>query len=177
MTVQEAAPETYRHVGRRQRRADAPDAREIVMANERTQNVGQPAVAVLAETEAAAEDGVSLVDVEYEALEPIVDPVQAMNSEVAVANPRELSAEELAMHGAATATVEDAGDVNRPNVASRTRFERGDVGAALQRAEVVVEKEYRTSWVHQAYMEPQSCTAVIDALGNLTVYASTQALF
>ena len=242
MTVQEAAPETYRHVGRRQRRADAPerltgrtrftndllpagalyarfvrspyasarivsvnadaaravpgvvavltardlpvvnigaavDAREIVMAYERTKHVGQPVVAVLAETEAAAEDGVGLVDVEYEALEPVVDPVEAMSSEVAVANPRELSAEELAMHGAATATVEDAADANRPNVASRTRFERGDVDAALQRADVVVEKEYRTSWVHQAYMEPQSCTAVIDALGNLTVYASTQALF
>ena len=41
----------------------------------------------------------------------------------------------------------------------------------------MIEREYRTSWVHQSYLEPQSCTAAIDPLGNVTVYASTQALF
>ena len=42
---------------------------------------------------------------------------------------------------------------------------------------MVVEREFRTSWVHQGYMEPQSCTAGVDPLGNLTVYASTQGMF
>src|SRR5260370_18448405 len=81
------------------------------------------------------------------------------------------------MHGAATQTVEDQGDSARPNIASRTRFERGDVEAGFRDADVVVEREFHTSWISQAYMETQSCTAAIDPLGNLTVYASTQALF
>ena len=42
---------------------------------------------------------------------------------------------------------------------------------------MVIEREFRTSWVHQGYLEPQSCSAMLDPLGNLTVYASTQALF
>src|SRR5713226_1622254 len=146
-------------------------AREIVMAFDRVVHVGQPVVAVLAETEATAQDGVDAVEVEYEPLPIVVDPVAALTSEVAVAKKREPSAEELAMHGAATQTVDDQDDASRPNIASRTRFERGDVEAGFRAADVVVEREYNTSWIHQAYMETQSCTAAIDPLGNLTIYA------
>ncbi len=39
---------------------------------------GHPVAIVLAETEAAAEDGVSAVDVEYEPLDVVMDPVAAM---------------------------------------------------------------------------------------------------
>ena len=152
-------------------------AREIIMAFDRAVHVGQPVVAVLAESEAAAQDGVDAVEVEYEPGEIVIDAVAAQTSQVAVAKKREPSAEELAMHGAATQTVEDQGDSARPNIASRTRFERGDVEAGFRDADVVVEREFHTSWISQAYMETQSCTAAIDPLGNLTVYASTQALF
>lgn len=152
-------------------------AREIVLALDRAVHVGHPIVAVLAETEAAAQDGVDAVEVEYEPLPVVLDLVDALTSEVAVAKKREPSAAELAMHGAATETVDDQDDSRRPNVASRTRFERGDVKGGFRESDVVVEREYHTHWVHQAYIETQSCTAAVDPLGNLTVYASTQALF
>jgi CO/xanthine dehydrogenase Mo-binding subunit len=87
------------------------------------------------------------------------------------------SAEELAMHGA-TIQEEAAGDAKQgANVGSRTHFERGDVGAGFREADIVIEREFRTSWVHQGYLEPQSCSVMMDPLGNVTVYASTQALF
>jgi CO/xanthine dehydrogenase Mo-binding subunit len=87
------------------------------------------------------------------------------------------SAEELAMHGA-TIQEEAAGDSKQgANVGSRTHFERGDVKAGFRESDIVIEREFRTSWVHQGYLEPQSCSAMFDPLGNLTVYASTQALF
>jgi CO/xanthine dehydrogenase Mo-binding subunit len=41
----------------------------------------------------------------------------------------------------------------------------------------VVSHEYRTAWVHQSYMEPQVCAAAVDPLGNVVVYACTQAMF
>src|SRR5438552_6079605 len=107
-------------------------AREIVMAFDRVVHVGQPVVAVLAETEAAAQDGVDAVEVEYEPGPVVMDPVAAQTSDVAVAKKREPSAEELAMHGAATETVDDQDDSSKPNIASRTRFERGDVNAGFQ---------------------------------------------
>ncbi|HEV7664381.1 MAG TPA: xanthine dehydrogenase family protein molybdopterin-binding subunit [Chloroflexota bacterium] len=154
-------------------------ARDIVLAFQLAQYVGQPVVVVLGETEAAAQDGADAVEVEYEPLPVVIDPVEAVSSSVAVlAQQRPLSQEELAMHGAATGGADDdQDDSGKPNVASRVRFERGDVDAAFGRADVVVDCDYKTNWVHQAYLEPQSCTATVDPLGNLTVYASTQALF
>jgi CO/xanthine dehydrogenase Mo-binding subunit len=141
-------------------------------------HVGHPVVAVLAETEGAAEDAAELVSVEYDPLTPVVDFVDALTSNVPVLkHQRELSQEELAMHGAATATDDEAFDPTKPNVASHTKFDRGDVAAGFDRAEVVIEREYHTRWVSQGYLEPQSCTVGIDPLGNLAVFASTQALF
>jgi CO/xanthine dehydrogenase Mo-binding subunit len=156
----------------------AAEAHDILLAFDRVMHVGQPVVAVLAETEAAAQDAAELVTVEYAELPSVVDFVDALTTSVPVLKERrELSQEELAMHGAATATDTDAADPNKPNISSRTRFERGDLEAAFARADIVVESEYHTSWVSQAYLEPQACTVGIDPLGNLTVFASTQALF
>ena len=47
----------------------------------------------------------------------------------------------------------------------------------LRNVAVIVEREYRTPWVHQSYIEPQVCAATVDALGQVVVYASTQAMF
>jgi CO/xanthine dehydrogenase Mo-binding subunit len=152
-------------------------SRDIVLAYRRTLYVGHPVVVVLGETEQAAQDGAAAVEVEYEPSEAVIDPIAAETSQVAVLPAqRERDQAELAMHGAAVGGEEQV-DPSKPNVAGRTRFERGDVDAAFGQADVVVEREFSTSWVHQAYLEPQSCTASVDPLGNLTVYASTQALF
>ncbi len=155
----------------------AAAARDILLAFDRVVHVGHPVVAVLAETEAAAEDAADLISIEYDSLTPVVDLMEALTSNIAVQKERrELSQEELAMHGAATGG-ESAADPDKPNITNRTRFERGDVEANFAASDVVVERDYHTRWISQAYMEPQACTVDIDALGNLTVFASTQALF
>lgn len=156
----------------------ASAAREILLAYDRVVHVGQPVVAVLAETDGAAQDAADLIAVEYDELPSVVDFVEALTTDTPVVEKRrELSQEDLAMHGAAVASDDGSDDPSKPNVASRMKFERGDVEATLARADVVIEDEYHTRWVSQAYMEPQACTVGIDALGNLTVFASTQALF
>jgi CO/xanthine dehydrogenase Mo-binding subunit len=156
----------------------AVDSRSILLALDRIVHAGQPVAAVLAETEAAAEDGVQAVEVEYAPLEPVVDPLSAMRPNAPVVRQDgRLNEEDLAAHGAAVQSAEDDSAPSAPNVASRTRFRRGDVAAGFRAADVVIEREYRTSWVHQGYLEPQSCTASVDPLGTVTVYASTQALF
>src|SRR5437660_689785 len=156
----------------------AVEGRSILLALDRVWHAGQPVVAVLGETEAAAEDGAGAVQVDYEPLEPVVDMSTAMDPDAPVVREqREVNPEELAMHGAAPQGSQAGDEPRAPNVASRIRFERGDVEQGFQQSDVVVEREFRTSWVHQGYMEPQSCSAALDALGNVTVYASTQALF
>src|SRR5205085_6428372 len=52
---------------------EAVESRSIVLALGRAVYVGQPVAVVLAETEAAAEDGASAVEVEYEPLDATLD--------------------------------------------------------------------------------------------------------
>jgi CO/xanthine dehydrogenase Mo-binding subunit len=158
--------------------AAAVEERKVLLGLDRVHYAGQPVAVVLAETEAAAEDGAAAVEVDYEPLPPVVDPLTAMTAEAPVVRERrERSEEELAMHGAAPAAAQESEAPETPNVASRTRLSRGDVEQGLREADVVVEREFRTSWVHQGYIEPQTCVAAPDPLGNLVVYACTQALF
>jgi CO/xanthine dehydrogenase Mo-binding subunit len=58
-----------------------------------------------------------------------------------------------------------------------TAFSRGNVAQGFAEADAVVERQYRSGFVHQSYMEPHASLVVPDALGKLTVYTMTQGQF
>jgi CO/xanthine dehydrogenase Mo-binding subunit len=156
---------------------EAVENRSIMLAFEQTMYVGQPVAVVLAESEAAAEDGIEGVEVEYEPLSPVLGMLEAMQPGAPIVRLRsDGTNEELAMHGAAGGGGQQDSN-HAPNVASDQRYKRGDVEKAFREADVVVEREFRTPWVHQSYLEPQVCAATVDPLGNVVVYACTQAMF
>ena len=160
------------------RAPDAADRNRAPLALERVVFQGHPVAAVVAESEVVAEDAAALVSVAYEPLPVVIDPLDALRSDAPRVRERlrEESDQELAMHGAdpgAESLREDHG----PNVASTLRLARGDVAAGLGQADVVVQERYRTPVVHQGYLEPRGAVAAMDALGQLTVWTSTQALF
>ena len=62
-----------------------------------------------------------------------------------------------------------------PNVAVRQRLQRGDVDAELARADAVVSARFRTNWIHQAYLEPQSTLAWVEPDGTLVVTPAPRA--
>ena len=45
------------------------------------------------------------------------------------------------------------------NISKRLEFAMGDVEAGFKQADVVIEKEFKTAAVHQAYIEPHACVA------------------
>jgi CO/xanthine dehydrogenase Mo-binding subunit len=141
---------------------------------------GHPVVAVVAEAEAIAEDAAALVEIEYEELPVVTDPVEAMRPEAPRVRERaeegEGDEEELGMHGAEQGS-RPADESAAPNVVSTVKFVRGDVSKGFAEADVVVENRYVTSMVHQGYLEPRAARASIDSLGNVTVWTATQALF
>src|SRR5690349_15550653 len=57
-------------------RLEGPEA-ELPLARERVFYAGQPVAAVVAESEAAAADAALLVEVDYEDMAPVIDPVAA----------------------------------------------------------------------------------------------------
>jgi CO/xanthine dehydrogenase Mo-binding subunit len=157
-------------------RTSEPLAREEVVF------AGQPVVLVVAETEAAAEDGAEAVLVEYEPLEPVVDVEAAMQPGAALARVVEASDDEAgdleSIHAGVDHGQEDDSDEQlSENVLDRVTRDRGDLGAAFAASDAIVEGTFRTPWVYQAYLEPQVCTAWLEPSGTLVVSTSTQGSF
>ena len=146
---------------------------------------GQPVAMVVARSAAAAEDAADLVVVELDPLPPAVDPEESM---APGAPPARVELEEAgdrtgSMDAQTHAGVGGGGDESleaedlSSNVTGRYRYHAGDPAAALAGAAVVREGRFTTSWIHQGYLEPQTCTAWIDEDGSVVLETSTQSLF
>jgi CO/xanthine dehydrogenase Mo-binding subunit len=150
-----------------------------VLAKEKVLFRGQPVVAVLGETEAAARDAADAVVVEYEPLEPLVDMTRALAEDAPAIWPNGLpkeGADLTAAHGARAK--EGNEEVLPPNVHKASHEVRGSVEQGFREADVVVERIYRTPLVHQGYLEPHASVAEPDPYrGSVTVYTSTQGQF
>src|ERR1700692_4771630 len=125
------------------------------LAVDRVFYAGQPVAAVIAESEAAAADAAALVEVDFEPLPSVADPEQAMRDSA----PEVLGADaagaegDASMHGAATES--ESEPVKRPrNVSSVANFKRGDVGAGLAGAGVIIKSTYRIPRVNPSFLEP-----------------------
>lgn len=151
------------------------------LAREEVVFAGQPVAIVVAETEAAAEDGAEAVLVEYEPLDPVVDLEAAMQPGVPLAR-RVEEAEgggdlESIHAGAGGGAAEEADEELSGNVLDRVHRTGGDAEAALAASDAVVSGTFRTPWVYQAYIEPQTATAWLEPDGTLVVTTATQGSF
>ena len=125
--------------------------------------IGQKVAAVVAETEAAAEAGCRRIEVVYEILPYVVDPVQAIASGAPT------------IHGGKTREHRVA-DAQR-NVVAETHGEFGDVAAALAQAAVTFEGTFTTERVQHAALETHGGLAWVDPNGILNIRSSTQTPF
>jgi CO/xanthine dehydrogenase Mo-binding subunit len=160
---------------------DAPGRAGEPLAREEVVFAGQPVAMVVAETEAAAADGVDQVIVDLEPLPPVLDVEAAMAPDAPRA--RLLGSDRGGADvGGAHAAV-GGGDDDAPeedlsdNVNGRQRLANGDAAAALAAADATVSGRLRTPWVYQAYLEPQSATAWLDFDGTVVVQSATQGAF
>ena len=150
----------------------------LLLARGHVMFVGQPVALVVAESEAAAADAVPEVEVSYTPRPAVTDLERALAADAPLVWPRGMpgDSDEAAAHGA---DVEgDEAGRQRSNVANAISFRRGDPEAAFAAADTVVERRYRTSSVHQSYLEPHA--TVVDpaaADGGVTVWSCTQAQF
>ena len=139
---------------------------------------GQPVAAVVAETEAVAEDAARLVQVDYEDAEPITDALAAMQDGAPAVLDEDESAsdEDASLHGA-SAEADAAPDERPRNVSGVAHIKRGDTDAALRQAEVVIKGTYRMAGAHHSFLEPHIAAARPEPDGGLTVWSPTQGPF
>jgi putative selenate reductase molybdopterin-binding subunit len=125
--------------------------------------IGQRVAAVVAETEAAAEEACRRLKVEYELLPFVIDPVLAIAPGAPVIHPDKTPEHRVANSGR--------------NIVAETHGEYGDVASALQQSAVTYEGTFVTQRVQHAALETHGGVAWVDANGVLTVRSSTQVPF
>jgi CO/xanthine dehydrogenase Mo-binding subunit len=111
--------------------------------------------AVAAETPAIAEEALTLIDVEYDALPAVFDPLAAL--------------------APGAPLVHEERGTNRHQL--RFQFRHGDVDRAFADAAVTIEDTYRLPFVTPACLGTMVAIADWDATGNLTMWSTTQVPF
>ncbi len=119
--------------------------------------VGQRLVAVVAETEAAAEAACRLVEIDYEILPAVFDPEKAMQPDAPL------------LHDKGTASV--------GNIFCNISGEVGSVDAGFATAHAVHQKTYSTSRVQHVHLETHGSIAWTGGDGRMHVRTSSQAPF
>lgn len=119
--------------------------------------VGQRVAAAVAETEAAAEAACRLLEVEYEILPAVFDPVTAMGPDAPI--------------------LHDKGGAAKGNIYVDIHGEVGNVAEGFNDADAVHEMTYSTSRVQHAHLETHGSIAWTGDDGRLHVRTSTQAPF
>ena len=136
-----------------------------MLARDRVRFVGEKIAVVAAADPDIAEEALALIDVEYEDLPAVFDPVDAIKAGAPV-----LHENPAAYEGAPA-------ERPHPNVQSVLRFKLGDVEAGFGQADRIFEHTFRTQLDHQGYLEPHAGVVAIDDDGRIQVWASNKMPF
>src|SRR5439155_13120339 len=118
-----------------------------VICSERVRYIGDIVAVVAAESAEIAEAAALAVEVEYEPLPAVFDPLEAMKPDAPLLHPDARSYE-----GFPTNVPEEL-----RNVCSYLSVERGNLATGYGEADVVVENTFHTQLMHQGYLEPHAC--------------------
>jgi len=128
----------------RRKGSDAP-----VLAARRVRFVGEPIALVAAETLAIAEQALELIEIEYEPLPGVFDPLEAMKPGAPV--------------------------IHEPdNIVSSWKIRKGNTEAGLAAADLIVENTFHVPFLDHAYIEPEAGVAWVDDQDVINIRVCTQ---
>ncbi len=120
-----------------------------ILCSDIVRYAGDAVALVAAETEQAAEIAVERIEVQYEELPAVTDPLAALEPDAPTAH--------------------EGG-----NIGTHMKVRRGNVEEAFSSAAVVVSRRFITPRLDHAYMEPEIAVVATDAQGDVTAWSSTQ---
>ena len=137
-----------------------------LLAQDRVRYVGEPVAAVAAENDEIAEEALNLIDVQYEELPFVTDPLEAIRPGAPVLHDNPAGYKNAPER-----------DTELPNVQSYGKWSNGDLEAGFQKAARVFEHTFRTPLGFHGYIEPHACTVQINDDGRIEIWASNKAPF
>jgi CO/xanthine dehydrogenase Mo-binding subunit len=141
------------------------DVMRNVMAREKVLYDGHAVAAVAATSASIAEKALSLIKVEYKVLPHVIDVLEAEKKGAPILH------EGMRTDGVQPKPRKDS------NVAKRMELGIGDVEKGFKQADIIIEREFNTKPVHQAYIEPHACIASVNEDGFAELWCSTQGHF
>ncbi len=130
--------------------------KDMYVLSEKARFVGDRIAAVAAVDAPTAQRALELIDVKYEVLPAVFDPLEAMKP--------------------GATRIHDYAE-NNVSVHFGFPVAWGDAQKAFEQADVVVEKTFRTAGNHICQMEPCTCIASFAADGRLTIWSPSQHAF
>jgi CO/xanthine dehydrogenase Mo-binding subunit len=122
-----------------------------VLASEQVRFYGEPIALVAAETPEIADKALSLIEIDYEPLPGVYDPLEAMKPGAPVVTPPD-------------------------NIVARWKIRKGDMESGFEQADLIVENTFQVPYQEHAYLEPEAGVAWTDERGVITIRVSTQVI-
>jgi CO/xanthine dehydrogenase Mo-binding subunit len=145
------------------------------MAAEKALYKGHAVAAVAATSLQLAEQAAALIEVDYEVLPAVVNLEAAMKDGAPVLHERLANSQDVNIRPGGLRDDEDTGKAT--NISNHFVFDLGDPEEGFKKADIIVEREFRTATVHQGYIEPHAATAMWGEDGKLTIWGSSQGHF
>ena len=136
-----------------------------VLCWDRVRFIGDRVAAVAADTVDAAEEGLHLIDVDYEILPAVFDPLEAMAAGAPLLH------ENVAAYDGAPAKIL-AGDLH--NGLTRLAWRKGDIEKGFRDSDLVLEHTFHVPARHQGYLEPHAAAVAIGPDGRIQVWSSVK---
>lgn len=154
-----------------------PDPHDHYLLDNKVRFVGDRVAAVVAESPAIAERACQFIEVDYEILPHVIDPVAAMGKRAREMRGR--ADEEIKSHPPIIHDEPDSYQIHdtQHNIAGEVFLEKGDVVVGFAEADLVVEQTYQLPAVQHFHLEPHVSISWLEEDGTLVVRTSTQVPF
>ncbi|MBN1933131.1 MAG: molybdopterin-dependent oxidoreductase [Anaerolineae bacterium] len=138
-----------------------------ILCTDRVRYVGDPVAGVVAASEEIAEEALCLIEVEYEPLPAVFDPLEAIKPDAPLLHP------DLGAYEVVPFIFPQAGS----NLSNVFRVRKGDVDAAFAQCDQIVEETYHVPHIQHVPIEPHIAVAQWEPSGQVTLWSSTQSPF
>jgi CO/xanthine dehydrogenase Mo-binding subunit len=127
--------------------------------------VGDRVAAVAADSLDIAEEAINLIDVEFEQLPAVFDPLEAARPGAPLLH------ENVAGYDGGP---KDKLALDVHNGLTRLAWRKGDIGKGFREADLEFEHTFRVPARHQGYLEPHASVVYIDSNGRIQVWTSAK---
>ncbi|MGB2964182.1 MAG: xanthine dehydrogenase family protein molybdopterin-binding subunit [Anaerolineales bacterium] len=138
-----------------------------IFAADRVRYYGEPVAGVVAITEEIAVEAARLIDIEYELLPAVYDPVEAAQPEASLLHP------ELGSYEVANFIFPEPGT----NISEHFKIRKGEVEKIWSDCAAIAEGKFRLPPIEHVPIETHTSIALSEKSGQVTLWASSQSPF